>query len=69
MRSTRPLVLLIALHAALVGYGGPSSFQVAPLIPAGDGFATGEWVDSDSLSSKDEITAIVMASWCPTARG
>lgn len=50
---------------ALVGYGGPDAFQVAPLRPSGDNFVPGEWVSSATLSSKDEITVVVMASWCP----
>jgi thiol-disulfide isomerase/thioredoxin len=66
MRSLRSLIIaLLAAYPALVGYGGPDPFQVAPLRPTGDNYAPGAWVESSSVSSKDEITVVVMASWCP----
>jgi hypothetical protein len=58
-------VALLALSPCLVGYGGPRPFQVAPLRPSGDNFVPGTWVESTKTSSKDEITIVVMASWCP----
>ncbi|MEW6268764.1 MAG: hypothetical protein AB1689_05635 [Thermodesulfobacteriota bacterium] len=55
----------IAAYPALVGYGGPNPFHVAPFRRAGDNYAPGEWVESTTLSSKDAVTIVVMASWCP----
>ncbi len=59
------MLLVVAVHPALVGYGGPDPFRVAPLRASGGNFVPGEWVESTSVSSKDEIVVVVMASWCP----
>lgn len=58
-------VALVGAYPLLVGYGGPNPFHVAPLHATGDNFVPGAWVESTSLSRKDEITIILMASWCP----
>jgi len=67
MRSLRPfaLGLVLAVHPLLAGYGGPNPFHVAPFRASGENFAPGEWVESTAVSSKDEITVVIMASWCP----
>ena len=66
MRTLRLLVLaLLAAYPALVGYGGPNPFQVAPLRASGDNYVPGDWVSSTTISSKNEITVVIMASWCP----
>jgi hypothetical protein len=65
----RCLLALAAAYPLIVGYGGPIPFQVAPFRPSGDNFAPGKWVESTALSSKDEITIVVMASWCRHCAG
>jgi thiol-disulfide isomerase/thioredoxin len=58
-------VAFLALYPWIVGYGGPNPFHVAPFRAAGGNFAPGAWVESGTVSKKDEITIVVMASWCP----
>lgn len=65
MRSWLLVAVVAALHPVLVGYGGPRPFHVAPLLPSGDNYQPGNWVESSTVSSKDEITIVLMASWCP----
>ncbi|MBY0275117.1 hypothetical protein K2Z84_07240 [Candidatus Binatia bacterium] len=65
MRSWILAATLVALHPILAGYGGPNPFHVAPLLPSGDNYQPGNWVESTTVSSKDEITIVLMASWCP----
>lgn len=65
VRSWILVAALAAIHPMLVGYGGPNPFHVAPFLPSGDNFQPGNWVESTSVASKDEITVVVMASWCP----
>jgi thiol-disulfide isomerase/thioredoxin len=65
-RSWRTLLLaLLTAYPALVGYGGANPFHVAPFRASGENFAPGEWVESTTVSSKDAITIVLMASWCP----
>src|SRR5262245_35075853 len=59
------LLAVLAAYPLLVGYGGANSFQVAPLRPTDGNYVPGTWVDSDTVSSKDAVTVVVMASWCP----
>jgi hypothetical protein len=63
------LLALAVLSLAIVGYGGSRPFHVAPLRPAGDNFAPGPWVESTQVSSKDAVTIVLMASWCPHCAG
>jgi thiol-disulfide isomerase/thioredoxin len=65
MRSRILVACLAAAYPLLVGYGGPNAFHVARLLPSGANFQPGNWVESTSVSSKDEITVVLMASWCP----
>jgi hypothetical protein len=70
MALLRSLALaVVTAYPLLVGYGGSRPFQVAPLRPAGDNFAPGSWVESSRVSNKDEITVVLMASWCPICAG
>jgi hypothetical protein len=62
------LVSLVATPL-LLGAAGSRSFPVAPLRPAGENFSPGTWVESSTVSSKDEITVVLMASWCPICAG
>ena len=65
MRLARVLVVLLAAYPALVGYGGPNPFHVAALQPSAGNYVPGDWVESTTLSSKDAVTVVIMASWCP----
>jgi hypothetical protein len=65
LRSSIVTVAVLSLYPWIVGYGGPHPFHVAPFRSAGDNFAPGQWVESTKTSRKDEITIVVMASWCP----
>ena len=57
--------MLASAHPMLVGYGGPNPFHVAPFLPSGGNYQPGNWVESTTVSTKDEITVVLMASWCP----
>jgi len=65
MRPWISVAMLVAVYPLLVGYGGPNPFHVARLLPSGDNFQPGNWVESTTVASKDEITVVIMASWCP----
>lgn len=70
MPRLRTLVLAsVAAAPLLVGAAAARAFRVAPLWPAGENFAPGPWVDSAAVSRGDEVTVVLMASWCPICAG
>lgn len=53
------------LAPLLAGFGGPQPFRVALMVRVGDNYAPGPWMESSSVFDGEEITVVVMATWCP----
>ena len=59
------LCLVMLSAPLLMGFGGQEPFEVARAISVGGNFVPGVWKSSAAVSYEDEVTVVVMASWCP----